>query len=62
MTGVYTCNLDNSLNRKSGFPVFSTVVEANFVQKKEELMAAHALNEDDRNEILKMAKDPQVLI
>ena len=24
VTGVYTCNLDNSLNRKSGFPVFST--------------------------------------
>ncbi|KAL3916765.1 MAG: hypothetical protein SGPRY_006679 [Prymnesium sp.] len=28
VTGVYTTNFDSSLNRKSGFPVFSTMIEA----------------------------------
>ena len=35
VTGVYTTNFDASLNRKSGFPVFSTMIEANHVQRKE---------------------------
>jgi DNA replicative helicase MCM subunit Mcm2 (Cdc46/Mcm family) len=35
VTGVYTHNFDASLNTRQGFPVFATIVEANFVQKKQ---------------------------
>jgi DNA replication licensing factor MCM2 len=36
VTGIYNTNFDASLNRKSGFPVFATMIEANHVQKKED--------------------------
>ena len=35
VTGIYTHQFDMSLNTQNGFPVFSTVIEANYVQKRE---------------------------
>ena len=36
--GTYATTYDTNLNFKSGFPVFATVIEANHVLKKEELL------------------------
>ena len=42
VTGIYLTKFDSGLNRKTGFPVFSTYIEANNVQKKEVRPAARA--------------------
>ncbi|XP_044460633.1 DNA replication licensing factor MCM2 [Mangifera indica] len=60
VTGVYTNNFDLSLNTKNGFPVFSTVVEANHVTKKHDLFSAYKLTQEDKEEIEKLAKDPRI--
>ena len=52
-----TTNFDSSLNRKSGFPVFSTMIEANHVLRREELLSSRMLTDDDKKEILKLSKD-----
>eukprot|EP01018_Ginkgo_biloba_P017870 Gb_10893 [translate_table: standard] len=49
-----------SLNTKNGFPVFATVVEANYVTKKQDLFSAYKLTEEDKAEIEKLAKDPRI--
>ncbi|KAF9529400.1 MCM2/3/5 family-domain-containing protein [Crepidotus variabilis] len=60
VTGVYKNNFDASLNSKNGFPVFSTVVEANHVNKKEDLFAAFRLTEEDEREMRNLAKDDRI--
>lgn len=60
MTGIYTNNFDLSLNTKNGFPVFATVVEANYVAKKQDLFSAYRLTDEDKAEIEKLAKDPRI--
>ncbi|KAJ0101307.1 hypothetical protein Patl1_05630 [Pistacia atlantica] len=60
VTGVYTNNFDLSLNTKNGFPVFSTVVEANHVTKKHDLFSAYKLTQEDKEEIEKLSKDPRI--
>ena len=34
LTGIYRNNFDRSLNTKHGFPVFSTIIEANYIEKE----------------------------
>uniref|UniRef100_A0A1D1ZG74 DNA replication licensing factor MCM2 n=1 Tax=Anthurium amnicola TaxID=1678845 RepID=A0A1D1ZG74_9ARAE len=60
VTGIYTNNFDLSLNTKNGFPVFATVVEANYVTKKQDLFSAYKLTDEDKSEIEKLAKDPRI--
>jgi DNA replication licensing factor MCM2 len=60
VTGVYTHNFDASLNTRQGFPVFNTVVEANFVQKKQDAMAIYSLTEEDKARIHDLARDPHI--
>lgn len=60
VTGIYTNNFDLSLNTKNGFPVFATVVEANYVTKKQDLFSAYKLTREDKEEIEKLAKDPRI--
>ncbi|PPS02689.1 hypothetical protein GOBAR_AA17975 [Gossypium barbadense] len=60
VTGIYTNNFDVSLNTKNGFPVFATVVEANYVAKKQDLFSAYKLTQEDKEDIEKLAKDPQI--
>ncbi|XP_052184215.1 DNA replication licensing factor MCM2 [Diospyros lotus] len=60
VTGIYTNNFDLSLNTKNGFPVFATVVEANYVTKKQDCFSAYKLTEEDKEEIEKLAKDPNI--
>ncbi|GAV82593.1 MCM domain-containing protein/MCM2_N domain-containing protein [Cephalotus follicularis] len=60
VTGIYTNNFDLSLNTKNGFPVFATVVEANYVTKKQDLFSAYKLTLEDKEEIEKLSKDPRI--
>lgn len=60
VTGTYTNNFDMSLNTKNGFPVFATVVEANYVTKKQDLFSAYKLTDEDKAEIEKLSKDPRI--
>eukprot|EP00966_Prymnesium_polylepis_P156296 3610887-Prymnesium_polylepis.1 len=58
VTGVYTTNFDANLNRRSGFPVFATMIEANHVLRKEELLSSRTLTDEDKKAIHKLSKDP----
>ncbi|THH19967.1 hypothetical protein EW146_g1327 [Bondarzewia mesenterica] len=60
VTGIYRNNFDASLNSKNGFPVFSTVIEANHINKKEDLFAAFRLTEEDEKEIRSLARDERI--
>jgi DNA replication licensing factor MCM2 len=60
VTGIYRNNFDASLNVKNGFPVFSTVIEANHVNKKEDLFAAFRLTEEDERKIRRLSKEPRI--
>ncbi|KAF8897032.1 MCM2/3/5 family-domain-containing protein [Gymnopilus junonius] len=60
VTGIYRNNFDASLNSKNGFPVFSTIIEANHVNKKEDLFAAFRLTEEDEKEMRNLAKDERI--
>ncbi|GMI78597.1 MINICHROMOSOME MAINTENANCE 2 [Hibiscus trionum] len=60
VTGIYTNNFDMSLNTKNGFPVFATVIKANYVTKKQDLFSAYKLTQEDKEDIERLAKDPQI--
>ncbi|GLT46946.1 hypothetical protein SLA2020_206720 [Shorea laevis] len=60
VTGIYTNNFDLSLNTKNGFPVFATVIEANYITKKHDLFSVYKLTQEDKEEIEKLAKDPRI--
>ncbi|KAG9316373.1 MCM-domain-containing protein [Chiua virens] len=60
VTGIYRNNFDASLNSKNGFPVFSTIIEANHVNKKEDLFAAFRLTEENEKEIRALARDERI--
>ncbi|GAM21209.1 hypothetical protein SAMD00019534_043840 [Acytostelium subglobosum LB1] len=60
VTGVFKHNFDAKLNHQNGFPVFATVIDANFLNKKEDLLASFILTEEDEKEIRSLAKDPNI--
>ncbi|KIY50330.1 DNA replication licensing factor cdc19 [Fistulina hepatica ATCC 64428] len=60
ITGVYRNNFDATLNSRNGFPVFSTIIEANHVNKKEDLFAAFRLTEEDEKEMRALARDDRI--
>ncbi|EPQ57599.1 MCM-domain-containing protein [Gloeophyllum trabeum ATCC 11539] len=60
VTGIYRNNFDASLNSKNGFPVFSTIIEANHINKKEDQFAAFRLTEEDEKQIRAMARDERI--
>ncbi|KAI0785538.1 MCM-domain-containing protein [Abortiporus biennis] len=60
VTGIYRNNFDASLNSKNGFPVFTTIIEANHVNKKEDQFAAFRLTEEDKKEIRALSRDERI--
>jgi hypothetical protein len=60
ITGIYKHNFDAALNRKQGFPVFSTVIIANYINKREDSLASFRISEEDEQQILQLAKDPRI--
>ena len=61
VTGIYRHGQDSSLNARHGFPVFSTLIEANYVQKREDKFSQYHLTEEDKAAILRLASDPAVV-
>jgi len=60
VTGVYTNNF-LSLNQAGGFPVYATVVEANYVARVGGGgRGAATLSDDDRAAVLRLAADPRI--
>ncbi|KAJ2799599.1 MCM DNA helicase complex subunit [Coemansia guatemalensis] len=60
VTGIYAHTLDVSLNNRQGFPVFSTVIEANHVSKRADEFAAVRLTEEDKRTIRGLARDENI--
>ena len=60
MTGIYHNNYDGSLNIAHGFPVFATVIEANYITKQEDRLAITSLTDEDVKEIITLSKDPKI--
>ncbi|KAJ8901912.1 hypothetical protein NDN08_004116 [Rhodosorus marinus] len=60
VTGVYTHCPDISLNIKNGFPVFSTVIRANYVRKMDESDVTEDLTDDEIFELRKLSQDPKI--
>jgi DNA replication licensing factor MCM2 len=60
VTGIYRNDFSFSLNAKNGFPVFSTIIEANYICKSSDKFASFKLTEDDVREIRRLAADPRV--
>jgi DNA replication licensing factor MCM2 len=60
LTGVYKHGFEAAQNARHGFPVFSTVIEANHVAKRGDQYSAARLTDEDRNEIRALARDPRI--
>ncbi|KAF9361260.1 MCM DNA helicase complex subunit [Mortierella sp. AD094] len=60
ITGIYRNNFDVALNSANGFPVFATILEANYVNKKQDVFASFKLTEEDRKEIIRLGKDENI--
>ncbi|KAH9259288.1 hypothetical protein BASA81_002331 [Batrachochytrium salamandrivorans] len=61
VTGVFVSHVDRGLNMQNKFPVFSTVLEANFVQKREDLISTLRITDADRRQLKKISQDPRVV-
>ena len=48
------------MNARNGFPVFATQVEANWLSKSEDKYSAFRLTDEDKEEINKLSKDPNI--
>lgn len=60
VTGIYRHNVDPSINITNGFPVFATVIEANYVRKMEDAHADMELTDDNIHEIRQLSRDPRI--
>ena len=60
VTGVYCNTADQSLNFRHGFPIFKTIIEANYVEKRHDMLSSHVLTADDKKAILRLARDPRI--
>ena len=60
LTGIYTHNYDGSLNTANGFPVFATVIHANYIVRKDDKMAVESLTDEDIKMIHTLARDEKI--
>jgi len=60
VSGIYTHRFDTSLNASNSFPVFSTVIEANYIQRDNDYLSHVSLTKTDEEKIRKLAKDPDI--
>lgn len=56
ITAVYKHMFDASLNTKNGFPVFNTVLQANYVSKAASNMASFKLTDQDKEEVSRSSR------
>ncbi len=60
ITGIYYNNYDGSLNTQNGFPVFATVLQANFISKKEDKLSFQNITDEDIKAIVELSKDEKI--
>lgn len=60
LTGIYHNNYDGSLNMSNGFPVFATVIQANYITKKDDKLAVSSLTDEDIKAIVQLSKDERI--
>ena len=48
------------MNTANGFPVFTTVIEANYINKKDNKSVIDALTDDDVKAIISLSKDERI--
>ncbi|RLN86630.1 hypothetical protein BBJ28_00020514 [Nothophytophthora sp. Chile5] len=60
VTGIYTNSPDPTLNLRDGFPVFRTVIEANHVERRADVLGSQLLTAEDKKQILRLAKQPDI--
>lgn len=60
VTGIYQNNFDVSLNNRHGFPVFSTIIEANYIATRDTKTSVAGLTNEDLYAINDLAKDPSI--
>ncbi|CAH0513244.1 unnamed protein product [Peronospora belbahrii] len=60
VTGIYTNTPDPTLNLRDGFPVFRTVIEANHVERRADVLGSQLLTAEDKKRILRLAKQPDI--
>ena len=60
LTGIYRINYETSLNRSNGFPVFATVIEANYITKQDDKLAVTSLTDDDIKAIIELSKEERI--
>jgi len=60
ITGIYSNNYDGALNTKNGFPVFSTVIMANYIEKNDDKLAVASLTDEDVRTIVALSKDERI--
>lgn len=60
ITGIYYNNYDGSLNTQNGFPVFATVLQANYISKKEDKLSFQTLSDEDVKAIVELSKDERI--
>jgi len=60
VTGIYTNRFEASLNAENGFPVFTTVIEANYVQRDKNMFSHCKITESDKEEIEKLSRLPDI--
>lgn len=61
ITGIYRNSYDAQLNNRNGFPVFATILEANYVVKSHDQLAGFRLTEEDERQIRALSRDPQIV-
>ncbi|KAI9834302.1 MAG: MCM DNA helicase complex subunit [Phylliscum demangeonii] len=61
VTGIYRNSYDAALNQRNGFPVFATILEANWVVKSHDQLAGFRLTDADEAAIRALARDPRVV-
>ncbi len=61
ITGIYSHQFNAALNARNGFPVFDTIIDANFVKKLSDNAAHLTITEADRAEFDRLSKDPSIV-
>jgi len=60
VSGIYTNRFEAGLNASNGFPVFSTVIEANYIKKDNDYLSHCELTNEDQEKIEKLSKMPDI--
>ena len=60
VTGIFQNHFDPLLNHRQGFPVFTTILQANAVQLRKDQLS-ETINEADKKEILALAQHPNIV-